>query len=74
MTQTIRFDTRIYTISAIERAILIYGKFATFTVHSFENYIDVTITTLEDKFNDIAGEFNNYIINLENHYLHEEIL
>ena len=67
---TIKYDLRLYGRSWLEQAIIAYSDYIEEAVVSEERHFEVVFsgeTKSEEELVRLVGEFNNYILQLENH-------
>lgn len=68
---TILYDLRLYSRACLEQAKLAYSDYIENVVTREDATCEVTISnnevTSEDAFRRLVGEFNNYVLQLENH-------
>lgn len=67
---TIQYDLRLYSRSCLEQTIIAYSDFIENVVKYEEVNFEVTFSNEaknEEELMHLVGEFNNYILHLENH-------
>lgn len=67
---TIQYDLRLYSRLCLEQAIIAYSHFIECAIALKEETFQVTFsdeTKSEESLMHLVGEFNNYVLHLENH-------